>query len=376
MDCVATCRPGLEPVLKVEIERLGGKSVSTGKRAVFFSIDQAGLYRVNMAIRTAIQMLVPMRTFNARNYDMLYYQSRKTNWHQYFTNDKTLRIDVNGSSSTLNNTQYVVHRVKDGIVDTFRKLSGGIRPSINKEHPDIHIIVHLEGTRVTLCLDSSGVPLFKRGYRLSHTGAPMKEDLAAGMLLLSGLDKKSSLIDPMCGSGTLLFEGWMILNDIPPNLNRDFACQHWLNYDEELFEKERQALQVQSPEKKNVRCTGCDLDEESVELARSIKTEHFPEAEIEINHTPFQEYKQVSPGALMATNPPYGVRLGSEEALPQLYDDLGEAAKRLVPGGNLAFFTTNRQAAKKVYLRPDRTLTLFNGNLEGSYYEYSVRSEQ
>ncbi len=131
MDCVATCRPGLEGVLSGEIARLGGESISKGKRSVNFSTDKRGLYRMNMGLRSAIQVLVPIRTFNARDYKWLYHQARRTNWHQLFNADKSLRIDVNGQSPNMRNTQYVVHRVKDGIVDTFRKLSGGVRPSID-----------------------------------------------------------------------------------------------------------------------------------------------------------------------------------------------------------------------------------------------------
>src|SRR5690606_7952937 len=149
--------------------------------------------------RSGLSVLLPIRTFNARNYDLLYFQSRKTNWHKLFSVDKSLRIDVNGGSDVLRNSEYVVHRVKDGIVDTFRKLSAGVRPSVDKSEPDIHIVVHLDHTRVTLCIDTSGLPLFKRGYRLQHGVAPIKEDLAAGILQLSGWDQKSSLTDPMCG---------------------------------------------------------------------------------------------------------------------------------------------------------------------------------
>ena len=375
MDCVATCRPGLEGVLSEEIKQLGGASVRLGKRAVYFTTDRPGLYRMNMALRAAIQVLLPIRTFNARDYKLLYFQSRRTNWHQYFTVEKTLRIDVNGNSPTLRNTQYVVHRIKDGIVDTFRKLSEGFRPSIDKAEPEIHVVAHLEGSKVTLCLDSSGVPLFKRGYRTVHGEAPIKEDLAAGILLLSDLNQHTGLVDPMCGSGTFLFEGWMLRNQIAPNLNRSFACQHWLDYEPDVFEVEREALERKPTSGASFPVVGCDMDPDAVEVVQGIRERHFPEADIRIHTGSFEDLEEAIPGALMVTNPPYGKRLGEEDELPALYRNLGFAARRIIPGGTLSVFTANRKAARQIPLKHDRALTLFNGALEGLLYTYPLRGE-
>lgn len=373
MECVATCRPGLEGVLEEEIRALGGEGIRSGKRAVTFTTDKGGLYRINMALRSAIQVLVPLRRFNARDYQLLYYQSRRTNWHQLFEAGKTLRIDVNGRSPTLRNTQYVVHRVKDGIVDTFRKLSGGVRPSIEKAEPEIHVVVHLHGTQATLCLDSSGVPLFKRGYRLRHGAAPLKEDLAAGILLLCGEPGHTGLVDPMCGSGTFLFEGWMLRSGIAPNLERTFAFQNWLDYDPGLLEAERDALGKAAMPVSDQPLKGFDHDREAIRVAEEIRSTSFPEAPIEFRTTSFQNADAALPGALMVANPPYGERLGTDTDLPQLYRELGFAAKRMVPGGELAVFTTNRKAARQIPLKAAGSLTLFNGPLEGVLYRYPVR---
>ncbi len=372
LNCVATCRPGLESVLVSEIESLGGKGILKAKRAVHFTTNQAGLYRMNMAVRTAIQILVPIRSFNARDYQMLYFQARKTNWHHYFTSDKTVRIDVNGKSPELRNTQYVVHRVKDGIVDTFRKLSGGIRPSIDKEDPDIHILVHLNGQKVTLYMDSAGSPLFKRGYRTQHGGAPLKEDLAAGILQLSGMHKYQGLIDPMCGSGTFIFEGWMMMQNIAPNLNRTFAFKNWQDYRQELHEAERLALKEKEIQEPRYPFVGGDVDSKVLELAKSIQEEHFPEAAIEWHVADFKDLPCELPNALMVTNPPYGERIGRDEELPLLYREIGYAAKRLVPGGRLSVFTANRKAARQIRLKTDSGLTLFNGSIEGLLFQYSL----
>lgn len=373
IECVATCRPGLEGVLLAELEANGIRKPRKAKRAVHFTTNQAGLYRLNMALRSAIQILVPMRSFNAPDYERLYYQARKTNWHKYFENGKTIRIDVNGRSPDLRNSQYVVHRIKDGIVDTFRKLSGGIRPSINKEEPDVHVVAHLDGQKVTLCLDSSGVPLFKRGYRLEHGGAPLKEDLAAGILLMSGLDEYKGLVDPMCGSGTFLFEGWMILNRIAPNLKRTFAFQNWLDYDEEVHLREQKRLEDQIQLNSSIPVIGCDMDEETHALAERIRETSFGESGIQLTHSTFQEFTAEVPGGLLVTNPPYGERMGNESELTRLYVDLGYAAKRFVPGGRMALFTANRKAAKQIRMKANGAKTLFNGALEGLLFDYSIR---
>jgi putative N6-adenine-specific DNA methylase len=376
IDCVATCRPGLESVLLAELEANGIRKPRKAKRAVNFSTNKAGLYRLNMALRSAIQILVPIRTFNAPDYERLYFQSRKTNWHKYFENGKTIRIDVSGRSPDLRNSQYVVHRVKDGIVDTFRKLSGGIRPSIDKENPDVHVVAYLDGQRVTLCLDSSGIPLFKRGYRLEHGGAPLKEDLAAGILLMSGLEQHKGLIDPMCGSGTFLFEGWMILNRIAPNLNRAFAFQNWLDYDEDLHHVEKQRLEKQVKLDPAIPVIGSEIDEETHALAERIRDAHFGASCIQINHGSFKDYEASIPDGLLVTNPPYGERMGNEEDLKALYVDLGYAAKRFIPGGRMSVFTANRKAVRQIRMKAEGARTLFNGAIEGLLYEYSVRGQR
>ncbi len=372
MECVATCRPGLEGVLAAEVTALEGREVRAGKRCVYFTTDRAGLYRLNMALRSAIQVLVPLRTFKARDYERLYFQARRTNWHRLFTPDKTLRIDVNGQSPDLRHSQYVVHRVKDGIVDTFRKLAGGVRPAIDKGDPQVHVVVHLHGPEVTLCLDSSGAPLFKRGYRTEHGGAPIKEDLAAGILLMCGIEGSVGLIDPMCGSGTFLFEGWMIRARVAPNLRRAFAFQHWLDYDAALHAEQLRLLEGRERPDDAGPVIGCEIDPATVRLAQRLRDTHFPRAAIGLHAGAFQDYSGAVPGGLMATNPPYGERMGEGAELPRLYRELGLAARRLVPGGRLAMFTTNRKAARQVRLAVERSHTLFNGALEGVLYEYAV----
>jgi putative N6-adenine-specific DNA methylase len=372
-ECVATCRPGLEAVVDRELDGLGIERRRIDKRAVTFWTDDAGLYRVNMGLRAAVQVLCVVRRFRARDYDLLYYQVRKTPWPQLFAVDRTIRVDVSGQSRQMGHSLFAAQRVKDAIADTFKKLCDGRRPSVDKEQPDVSVVVHLRDDEVVLCMDSSGEPLFKRGYRIEHGEAPLKEDLAAGLLLAAGLTPQMHLADPMCGSGTFLFEGWMIIAGIAPNLNRHFAFEHWHGYSAELHAVERANLAARAqPESDRVVCGG-DHDAQAVALARRIAAAAFATAPIRIAELEVTDWQEPLPGGLMVCNPPYGERMGDPTELGQLYRDLGETAKRTVPGGKLAVFTTNRTAARQIRMRQDRGRTFFNGQLEGLLYEYSVR---
>lgn len=362
-EALVTCRAGLESVVAGELQQLGVPIQKTGTRAVFFEASLAEIYRINMALHSAINVLVPIRSFNARNYDMLYYQARKTNWHKLFSVENNLRIDVNGSSPALRNTQYVVHRIKDGIVDTFRKLSGGYRPSIDKRDPDIHIVAHLQGNSVILCLDTSGIPLFKRGYREDHGVAPIKEDLAAGILQLAGWDAQSSLLDPVCGSGTFLFEAWMLASHTPPNLNREFAFQNTFDYDPSLHEAERKRLEDQISEP-DFDIVGFESDEPTFLTLQSIAREHFPGNRIKIAHRSFSDEPLPESPAFVIANPPYGHRIGTGEEAANLYGELGLFLKSNCRGARAAILSAYPAALKAVSMSRDHNYTLFNGRIE------------
>lgn len=369
--CVATCRPGLEGVVAEELQSLGVGAVEPLKRAVRFRASLGLLYRLNLGLRCALAVLVELRQFRASNYDLLYHQARRTNWQHWFRAGASLRIDVNGKSRELSHSRYVIHRIKDGIVDTFRKLAGE-RPSIAQRGADIHVVAHLDGDQVTLYLDSSGEPLFKRGYRTEHGGAPLKEDLAAGILWMSGAAERAGLVDPVCGTGTFLFEGWMLAHGVAPNKERAFAFQNWYGYDEEAEARERRELERRERWDRVYPVVGRDMDEEVVALAQSLRDRHFGESGIELASGRLQEMERTVPGGLLVANPPYGERMGGGEALAGLYKDLGWAARTSVPGGAFSLFTTNRAAARGIPMKRAWTRTLFNGQLEGLLYHYAI----
>lgn len=363
---LVTCRAGLEKVVASELEGLGLAVTGKSTRAVHFETDRAGIYRANMGLRSGLNVVVPIRTFKARNYELLYFQSRKTNWHKFFDVSCRLRIDVNGHSDNLRNTEYVVHRVKDGIVDTFRKLAGGRRPSISKDDPDIHILVHLNGDEVTLSLDTSGTPLFKRGYRLQHGIAPLKEDLAAGMLQMSGWNQKSPLLDPMCGSGTFLFEAFMLAANIPPNADRRFGFEALFDYDEKLHAEERKKLLNSKRElPEGMVITGWESDFETARICQRIAEEHFEGAPIELQQKDFRATAVVAAGTFLMTNPPYGKRIGTEEEARLLHLDLRQLIESKEPPLNFAIFSALPKVLSLFTKVRRAEYTLFNGKLEG-----------
>ncbi len=366
------CRGGLEEVVARELRELEIEVVDKRKRAIEIVTNLAGFYRANMGLRSALNVLRPIRTFNARNYDLLYYQSRKTNWHKLFPVDARLRIDIKGHSPKITHTRYAIHRVKDGITDTFRKLCDGVRPSIEKRNPDVHVVVYLEKHRATLALDMSGTPLFKRGYRIEHGEAPMKEDLAAGLLALSGWDCRSPLLDPMCGSGTLLFEAWMMAAGIAPNLHRRFGFEALLDYDPQVHAAERRRLEARQAQPEGMRLLGIEIDGATFRTLQKIRAQHFPDAPIQLEHGDFRNLDPGGEFGAAVCNPPYGLRSGETFEITPLYQALGAFLRQHLAGRCAGIYTANHEAAPHFGGDPKASVPLLNGSLEGRLYRVAL----
>jgi putative N6-adenine-specific DNA methylase len=237
----------------------------------------------------------------------------------------------------------------------------------------VHVVVHLDGARVTLALDTSGVPLFKRGYRTAHGEAPLKEDLAAGIVALSGWDRSSPLLDPMCGAGTLVFEAWLAAAGIAPNLNRRFGFERLLDYDPALHQHERDRLAAASrPPPPGLTLEGWDLDPAATRLACAIRDRFFPDAPIHFHHADFRN-RHPAPGTrTLVCNPPYGVRLASDAEIATLYHDLGGFLRRHLAGGHAAILTAHHAAASRFGGSPRRSIPLRNGALECRLYQVMI----
>lgn len=368
-DMVAKTFLGLEGVLADELRALGAEGVTEGNRVVYFKGDKEMLYRANFACRTAVRILKPFITLSSTSADDLYEQLKTFDWEQLMTVNTTFAIDATVYSENFNNSRFVTYRVKDAIADYFNDKYGK-RPSIRVSNPEIRFDVHISGREVTLSLDSSGDPLFKRGWRVAQTDAPINEVLAAGIILLSGWDGKTDLIDPMCGSGTFLIEAALIGANIAPGVYRDnYAFQQWPDYDEELFNS------IYNDDSKEREFThkiyGSDIEGKAIAIARANVKNAGLIKYIELERRDFNDIEQVPASGTLISNPPYGERLNVED-IDQFYRDLGSKLKHTFRGYNAWLICYDKEQYFKIGLKPSVKYALNNGGLDCELLQYVI----
>ncbi|HLT64852.1 MAG TPA: THUMP domain-containing protein [Flavobacterium sp.] len=361
---------GFEEVLAEELNKLGAQRVEKGTRMVSFYGDKGFMYKANLALRTALKILKPIKTFKVYNEASLYNGVKSIDWSEYITNHQSFVIDATVFSDQFNHSQFVALKSKDAIVDQFKEETGN-RPNIDKDYPDLRINIHIQQDLCTVSLDSSGASLHHRGYRTATNIAPINEVLAAGILLLSGWKGQSHFIDPMCGSGTFLVEAAMIACNIPPNINRkEFAFEKWRDWDNELFEKVEDSLLNKITEF-HYDIIGYDKAPSAVAKAKDNARNSNLDEYISIEHKNFFESEKVTQGPLhMVFNPPYGERLDIN--LERFYREIGDTLKQGYPGTQAWFITGNLEALKYVGLKPSRKIKLFNGKLESRLVRYDM----
>lgn len=369
---VAKTFQGLEDVLSDELRALGAENVEAGVRMVAFDGDLEMLYKANLCCRTALSILKPIEKFSASTPDELYDTVRDIDWSKYMSADSTFAISATVNSQLFTNSQYVTYRVKDGIADHFRDICGR-RPSIRLQGADVQLNVHIHDDRVTISLDSSGEPLFKRGYRVEQTAAPINEVLAAGIILKTGWHGECDFVDPMCGSGTFLIEAAMIAANINPGIFRkNFAFEAWPDFDSELFNN----IYNDDSEEREIACRimGGDIDPEAVQIAlKNIREAHF-EKNISIVCKPMQEWDEnENPGGILITNPPYGERLRPSD-METLYHQLGETLKFHFQGWRAWILGYKDDHFSAIGLKPSVKIPILNGALECSLREYMLFS--
>ena len=368
-DMVAKTFLGLEGVLADELRAMGAEDVIEGNRVVAFKGDKELLYKANFACRTAVRILKPFLSLRSNSADDLYEQLKSFDWEQLMTVDTTFAIDATVYSEDFTNSRFVTYRVKDAIADFFNAKYSK-RPSIRLTNPDIRLDVHISGRDVTLSLDSSGDPLFKRGWRVAQTDAPINEVLAAGIILLSGWKGDTDLVDPMCGSGTFLIEAALIGANIAPGVYRDnYAFQQWPDYDTELFEK---IYNDDSGEREFThKIYGSDIEGKAIAIARANVKNAGLNKYIELERRDFNEIEQVPEHGTLITNPPYGERLTIED-IEQFYGDLGFALKHTFRGYNAWLICYNKDQYQKIGLKPSVKYALNNGGLDCELLQYVI----
>lgn len=360
---------GLEEVLAEEIKKLGGRNVQVKNRAVVCEGDLGFLYKINYSCRTALKILVPIFSFKAWNENRFYDKLFDFQWDTLMDADQTFAIDATINSERFKHSQFMTLKMKDAIVDFFRAKYRK-RPDIDTKNPDIKFHLHIDRELVSISLDSSGDPLFKRGYRKAQTEAPINEVLAAGMLQLAGWQGKENFLDPMCGSGTLLIEAGMIALNLPAQIFRKrFAFQNWKNYDAELFAKIRE-FRINKIKEFNGKIIGYDIDSKAI----SVAIENIASAEmediIEIKKQNFFESKKEHFPLLIVFNPPYNERISINEN--DFYKKIGDTFKQNYPNSLAWLISSDLEAMKKIGLRPSRKIKLFNGKLECRLLQYET----
>ena len=370
MKLIAKTLYGLEKVLSEELIELGAENVHPVNRAVLFEGDKHLFYKANYCLRTAMSVLVPITEFRIRSSDDLYNNSLRVNWKEYLDPEHTFSIVPVVNSPVFRHTGYAGLRLKDAIADWFRDKSGK-RPSVDTADPDVVFNLHISNDLVTISLDSSVVPLFKRGYRKEQGPAPINEILAAGIIKLSGWKGDNTLLDPMCGSGTIAIEAGLMACEIPPGKFRQFyGFQRWRDYDEELLKN----IQAESEFKIHVppvKIYASDISEEAVTITRANAVSAGLSDIISASKSDFGNLKASDNKGIIIINPPYGQRIRSTDN-DILYGLIGSTLKHNFPGYEAWIISSDKDSLKHIGLKPARKTLLFNGSLECLLVKYEL----
>ena len=360
----ATCAPGIEPLLHGEIKALGLAKHERQVGGVLFQGSMRDAWRANLWLRTAVRVLRRETRFEALDEAALDAGVASIDWSQFLRPDGRLWIDAQSKDSTLFHTRYLAQRVKDGIVDQLRS-ADGTRPEIDREAPDLRVHLHLFKDRATISLDTSGASLHLRGWRVAQGRAPLAENLAAAVVLASGWDRRSPLVDPFCGSGTLLVEGAMLAANLAPGLSRErFGFETWQDHDEAGWQRELgQARDARKPLGK-LRLAGRDRDPERLDDTRANLAALGFDSNVELEEGDALSWEP-KPGwnAQVVSNLPYGERIGHDENIDALHRDFGALLRERAQGYRASLLVGTQALAKRLSLRGER-LELVNGGLD------------
>ena len=372
-NMLAKCFYGFEAVLAKELRDLGAQNVREGVRSVSFKGDKGFMYKANLALRTALRILVPVFEFAANSEEELYRKLNQLPWDRFLDADATLAVSSTVFGNTFKHSHYVTLRTKDAIVDYFRTKEHK-RPNVDVRHPDVLFHIHIHENQCVVSLDSSGESLHKRGYRSETNIAPINEVLAAGLILMAGYSGSVHFIDPMCGSGTLLIEAAMIACNIPPGIHRqEFGFEKWKDFDAELLALIHGSL-LKRVRNASHEIIGFDKAPSAIrkssENIANASLQEFIRLE---RKNFFTEPKPVEGDALVLFNPPYGERLNID--VVQFYGQIGDSLKQNYPQTTAWIISSDfDQGIKSIGLRSSRKVKVFNGKLECRFVKYEMYS--
>ena len=362
---------GFEEILSEELFKLGAQKIIKGNRNVSFYGDKGFMYKSNISLRTALKIIKPIKEFKFKDIDEYYKKIYEIKWEDYLDFNSSFLINsVVFNSKIFNNSKFTSLKAKDAIVDRFRNKFKN-RPSINSFNPELKIEIHVNRNFCTISLDSSGESLHKRGYKKYNSAAPLNEVLAAGIILMSAWDKKSDLLDPMCGTGTFLIEAAMIARNIAPNLNRlAFAFEKWKDWDNELFETIEESVKSKEIEFEH-KLYGFDISSAMIKKAeKNIEISDLG-VDIEIVKKDFLTSIKTDNDKLhVLINPPYDKRISAD--VNQLYKKIGDTLKNNYLYSDVWIITANLEAIKSIGLKSSKKIKLFNANLESRLLNYKI----
>src|SRR5574337_1338713 len=349
----APCPRGLEPFLADELGALGAKAVEATPGGVAFGGDWTVCYRANLESRLATRVLWRVAQGRYRGEEDIYRLAYGVTWAKWFTPDDTIRIQVTAHKSPLRSLEFITLRIKDAVCDHFRTVAGR-RPSVDTARPSVRLHAYLAADRATLYIDTSGEPLYKRGFKQAAVEAPLKENLAAGILRITGWQPGQPFIDPMCGSGTFLIEAAQIALDIAPGLGRGFAFEHFRHVDRAAWAAIRKTAEARRKPVRPLRIYGSDVVGEQVRRSRvNLQAAGLADC-VTLDRADFLTREAPASEGVLVTNPPYGVRIGEAEELAALYPQFGDALKKRWSGWRCYFLSADPALPKLIGLKASK----------------------
>lgn len=367
----APCPRGLEQLLEAELREIGMPSTKTTEGGVAFQTPWPAMYRANLESRFASRVLWEVGQAHYKSEDDVYRATYALAWPDWFTPAQTIKVKVSARRCPLTSLDFVTLRIKDAVCDKFMSIRHR-RPTVDTHRPDIRIDAFLDATTVTLYLDTSGEPLFKRGHRVSSVEAPLRENLAAGLLRLAGWTEHDVLLDPMCGSGTIALEAALMARRMAPGLSRTFAFERMLIHDPAAWSHLRE--QTTRRQRTEVPCPIYASDRDPAAVNTALRT--FQGAgvavDIRLKQSDILALDAPAEQGVMLINPPYGVRLSRPEELDAFYPQIGDWLKQRFTGWRAYIFTGDLRVPKLIGLSPSKRFPLFNGAIECRLYEFQI----
>ena len=365
----ASCPRGLEEVLQQELTDIHASDIKKVDGGMLFSGDNEVLYRANISSRIATRVLCLVKQGTYENEDDIFNAALAVEWTSWFALEKTIKVSTTAIQCPLKSIDFMTLRIKDAVCDIFREKMGK-RPDVAVRDPDIKIHLFLEKNNFSLYIDASGAPLYQRGFRTASVEAPIKENLAAGIIKLSGWTPGEPFLDPMCGSGTFLIEAALIASNQAPGLNRDFGFMAWKNFDKTLFTTIKTSYLDKVTKKDFLKIYGSDKDLRAIRVSKKNLTLAGFENSVQLVCKQFSEITPPYNEGVLVTNPPYGERIGEE--LDSAYPEWASSLKKSFAGWRTYFLTNDFRMPKLMRLSPSKKTPLYNGALDCRLFEIKM----